>query len=90
MKKGDVVTWTSQAAGSVTKKTGEIVAVVPARVDPRAFLKALPSATQMFDGLPRYIESYLVMTSETTRRGEVRRRLYWPRVSGLVLVEDPK
>lgn len=71
---GDVVTWTSQAAGIPATKTGEIIEVVP---------PGSPATQIRGAGLPRDHESYVVKAKKTTDRG--RQALYWPRVSLLEL-----
>lgn len=79
MKVGDEVTWTSQAGGYTRTKRGTIVAVVPARRDPRGYI---PRGRRLDGpGLPRDHESYLV---DAGRHG-----LYWPRVSALKAVGPP-
>jgi hypothetical protein len=70
---GDLVTWDSQSAGYLKKKSGIVVAVVPPRQRvndciPCGFvLKSVP-------GMPRQHESYLIRIGRSTR-------LYWPRVA---------
>lgn len=80
---GDRVTWTSQAAGSATKKTGEVVEIVAPRSQPWTF----PSTASNRDH-----ESYVVVVIPPSKaryperwgkpkpRKEVR---YWPVVSKL-------
>lgn len=94
-KVGDKVRWSSQAAGSVKTKEGEIVAIVPQGVFPRysVFGKAndfyidfgrtrSPKFRIMFDGWPRDHESFMVKVNI----GGGKPRLYWPRVSQLEAV----
>ncbi len=83
---GAAVTWRSQAGSRYKTKTGTVVLVVPALVDP-VIMPEWPEATRgllkgSFDGRgsPRREESYLV---------KVDNKLYWPRVSGLHLVLEP-
>jgi hypothetical protein len=71
---GDVVTWTSQSAGTRKEKTGTVIAVVPACVGPYKFVK-WPHRLRS-DGLVRNHESYLVQVGRSNN-------LYWPRVSQL-------
>jgi hypothetical protein len=79
MKVGDKVVWTSQAAGYTRTKRGVIIAVVPAKNDPRRFM---PAGCKLDGpGLSRDHESYLVRSD--------RRGLYWPRVSALKPVGPP-
>jgi hypothetical protein len=75
--KGAKVTWRSQSAGTWKEKTGQVVAVVPADGYPTEALKAVGINGRAGDGRPRDHESYVV---------RARGRLYWPRVSALVLV----
>jgi len=72
----DVVTWTSQSSGVTKTKTGIVIAVLSAGVDP---MSVIPP--RYFDhhrwqtyGMPRDHESYLVLVEET---------IYWPRVKYL-------
>jgi hypothetical protein len=76
---GDNVTWTSQAAGSITDKKGMVVAIVQRGNDPMKFHRNVmktyaKSRLALGGGTPRDHESYLV---------DVDGKLYWPRVSGL-------
>ena len=96
---GDNVRWPSQARASVTRKSGKVVAVVPAGDDVKApFLSLFSSNAKrdslleisakyevMFDGgLPRKHESYLVRVDHLPRKPA----LYWPRVSTLELIDE--
>jgi len=79
---GDTVTWTSQAGGVSKRKSGVVVAVVPA--------KTLPSKAD-FPGLyrgagigsSRSHESYVIRV----KTGATAFRIYWPRVNGLSVVQ---
>jgi hypothetical protein len=71
---GDEVSWVSQAGGHSKRKAGRVVQVVPPKAMPcKKFADALRSS-----GLPRKEESYVV---------QVGKKLYWPRVNLLSLVE---
>lgn len=72
-KVGDQVTWTSQAGGSTTTKTGEVTEVVPANEHPKTKIKDM--------GFRRDHESYVVRASKTTDRK--RMAFYWPLVKNL-------
>ena len=83
MKIGDHVKWRSQAAGSTTEKTGEIVVVVPPKKLPSDVMDAaLKRLTRRYDGWPRDHESYIVKV-KVGKTDKARPVLYWPRVSGL-------
>ena len=86
MKIGDEVEWSSQAGGFETTKRGVVKAVIPPKEVPRVFaFDVEPDVGKwMFDGRPRWEESYLVLV--TGSRGS--RKLYWPRVKHLRLVSD--
>lgn len=79
MKVGDKVTWTSQANANRRTKTGTIIAVVPAKEDPRKYIPDSFPKDQGF-GFSRNHESYIVLLE----RG--RSVLFWPRVCHLKLV----
>jgi hypothetical protein len=90
---GDVVTWKSQARGSITKKTGKIFRVVKPgeRMDKAKAQSALSAqycdlATWAadFGGMTRREQSYLVVVPGTYKRLP---RVYWPRSSALLLAE---
>jgi hypothetical protein len=68
-KVGDIVEWTSQAAGCTRTKRGEVVEVVPAGCQP------VPMSKNRNPGNARDHESYLVRVKGAG--------LYWPRVSAL-------
>lgn len=88
-KKGDVVEWRSQAGGNTTKKTGTVVAVVPAGLHPARRVNADPAIatlTRMYDGGERDHESYIVAV-KVGKTEKAWPKLYWPRVSTLKLVE---
>jgi len=74
---GDQVTWSSQANGHSTCKTGRVVAVVPVNVSPNY---VLPAGSLMKDKTfrRRNHESYLVRVGG-------RQMLYWPLVKYLKL-----
>lgn len=74
---GNVVEWTSQAAGRPTTKRGEIVAIVPAG---ESCLRHVPKGLRtqrLGGGFPRNHDSYIV---------NVNGQAYWPRVSHLAFV----
>jgi hypothetical protein len=80
MKIGDRVTWTSQSGGYQKTKTGMIVAVVPAEINPEYHI---PRGCRLrYPVFERDHESYLVKVTNQSY-------LYWPRVSGLKLVDAP-
>ena len=83
---GDRVMWESQAAGSLTVKTGKVAAIVPKDTAPNyfGFLKAngLLSHARMFDGWPRNHESYLIEVPGG-KTPKAKPKLYWPRVRQL-------
>ena len=93
MNLGDKVEWTSQAGGRTKKKTGVIVAIVPARNRHR-LTQCIPglNMSQVYSkyntgpidggGLSRNHESYLVEV-KTGKTEAAKKSLYWPRVSGL-------
>jgi hypothetical protein len=88
MKVGDRVRWTSQAAGFLKEKRGEIVEVLPPRRNPIPKLAKWQQQgciSHYGGGMTRDHESYLVkvVTSE-----KAKPRIYWPRVSKLVLLEE--
>ncbi len=85
---GDMVEWTSQAAGRTKIKVGKIIAVIAPNETPflmSAYQKSykLPNGleisywkTNYGGGLPRNFESYVVEVGNG-------KAYYWPRVSGL-------
>lgn len=75
MNLGDLVKWSSQAAGTMKKKQGEIIEVVPANSLPKTQLRGASV-------LSRKHESYVVHVGS----GKGMRSCYWPLVSGLSLV----
>jgi hypothetical protein len=96
MKPGNVVEWTSSAAGTTKTKRGVIIAAVPADDGKGPFDDFFLSnilGDKRFDYntsdvpsiLCRRHEGYLVAVVEKSKRFP---RLYWPRVSALLLVED--
>lgn len=70
----DTVTWISQASGSYTEKTGQVIEVVKAGERPQE--KGLIN-----DGKPRDHESYVIHIPTKTRKG--KGKYYWPVVSKL-------
>ena len=78
---GDKVRWTSQASGSTLTKVGTVVVIVYAHSSAvaEAYNSGLRVADKFGWGSPRDHESYLVYVPG--------RGIYWPRVSGLQLVE---
>lgn len=89
---GDTVKWNSQAGGVRTTKQGTVWAVVPICGILKKVLKPWMESSYwknyqpMFDfsGAPRLIESYVICVPST---GKAKPKLYWPRVSELVLVK---
>ena len=77
---GDLVTWSSQAAGSWATKTGEDVEIVPPRRDP----------LQLIAGSPRNDVSYIVKVVEMGKRGPKKARYYWPITSKLAKAPKAK
>lgn len=91
-KVGDVVEWTSQAAGSTKTKRGTIAAPVAAGMLPGYAVRRLRDGGLAFSGpdagtcVPRNHESYLVLVQMPASRNAARPRkprVYWPRVSAL-------
>ncbi len=80
---GNTVTWASQASGTQKQKTGKVVCVVPRGCPPNR----LPSGHRGGEwgekldapGLSRDHVSYVVLVGKS--------KVYWPRVSGLTLVQ---
>ena len=70
MKKGDIVTWSSQSKAHRTVKTGQIIEVVLPGNQPK---KYCPNGGPM--GCPRNHRSYVVKVGSKT---------YWPLVRHLV------
>jgi hypothetical protein len=85
MKKGDIVTWKSRSTGFWVTRSGEIVEVVPAGVNPYS-LESFPydqfQVANASSNLTREHESYLVAVSTGGSDG-TKKRLYWPQVSAL-------
>lgn len=82
MKKGTQVSWWSQAGGSLTKKVGKIVEVVPANRFPN--WDHYPGHNKIDGGgLFRNHTSYLVEVPQPRKR---KPKLYWPLVKHLVEV----
>lgn len=96
-KIGQKVAWTSGAAGYSTQKTGTIIAIVPAKVDP--FRKdgkdyVLPGGqripyarTRYGGGIPRDKISYIVQVPNP-KGPHLAESYYWPLVSVLRAVES--
>lgn len=79
LKLGDVVTWTSQAGGSTTTKTGSIIEVVVPR--------RLP--THVRNTSSRNHESYVVRVVPVGKRGQPLKPVtYWPVASLLKLAKS--
>lgn len=69
---GDEVVWESQSSGSIKKKQGTVVAVVPVGGFAQDLIpRELKCSSRLGYGSPRAHESYLVA---------VGKRCYWPRV----------
>jgi hypothetical protein len=90
-KLGDIVTWTSQANSRTTTKTGKIVARIPAGRLIQYYLHLPPGVRaqcKRFDSstvIPRREDSFLVIVPGLTEKR--KSTLYWPRTSGLTVVE---
>lgn len=89
MKIGDKVKWTSQSGGDSTEKQGVITYVISAntRAQNGIRVQAIQQKTHtvMFDGCSsRSHESYIV---EVHQPGKRRPKMYWPRVSQLILIK---
>lgn len=86
---GDTVRWSSQAGGRTTSKKGFIRAIVPAGVDFATIFNKLPEASQYISeyggGIPRNVESYIIVVPGKTKRQSPR--AYWPVPSILQLVK---
>lgn len=84
-KVGDAVTWVSSSAGSTTRKTGRVVAVLPAGMNPtRAIEPFRRSHTIKWGGgTARDHVSYLVEVPGASARAKPS--LYWPVVNYLVV-----
>ena len=81
-KAGDTVTWVSQATGGHTRKTGTVVAVVPAGANPRVseLASKFNARSAYGGGVARSHQSYVVSVPQGTT-GKARPVLYWPVVS---------
>lgn len=75
-KVNDVVTWTSQAQGHRTTKTGTVVVVIPAHLHPTR-MPGLALRLRKDTGCPRDHESYVVRVAGQSK-------LYWPVASQLL------
>ena len=83
-KKGDKVTWKSQAMGSETTKRGKIVKVLPPGVAAWEVSADLPNHISVSGGgMARNHESYIVFVPSP--KGKRLPKMYWPRVSALSL-----
>lgn len=76
-KKGDLVTWSSQAGGHARSKIGEVLEVVSPNKMPILKVKD--------PGSSRNHESYVVRASYEGANGKVRTTNYWPVVNKLEL-----
>lgn len=74
---GDTVSWDSQAGGSWTRKTGQVIEVVPEGHKPLTS----PTSRKPW-GSPRKEVSYVVEVEVTHSKG-TRKEVYWPLVKGL-------
>jgi hypothetical protein len=87
-KVGDKVTWTSQAGGSTTTKTGTVWAVL---IDTQALLNAVEKIKEekthvkMFDGFTMLAPKMYIVEVETTPKAKPR--LYLPRPKNLKRAE---
>jgi len=85
---GDKVTWTSQARGSATKKTGTVWAVL---IDTQALwnvskkIKEEKTHVKMFDGITMLAPTMYIV--EVQAGPKAKPRLYLPRPKQLKLVE---
>ncbi|MGQ6030304.1 hypothetical protein ACUNHT_15335 [Serratia sp. IR-2025] len=85
-EKGDIVTWVSQAGGSVREKKGEVVEIIPPN---GKFSNAIRDRyPDLFKGagvgFPRPEISYIVAVPQG-KTGKAKPKHYWPRTSGLRL-----
>jgi len=84
---GARVAWESQSASHSTRKTGQVLAVVPPEQTVEGALLVVGKNLEDFAlrttafGMSRRHESYLVAVPPKSPRG--RPTLYWPRVSHL-------
>ena len=93
---GQKVTWNSGGAGHSKQKTGTIIAIVPANVDPfrmdgKDYIipggRRIPySRTRYGGGIPRYHVSYIVEV-ENPKGPHLATTYYWPLVSALRAVD---
>ena len=85
MKKGDKVSWKSNSTGFWVTKSGEIVEVIPAGINPYR-LEDFPydqfQVANASSDLTREHESYLVAVNMEGSDG-TKKQLYWPQVSAL-------
>lgn len=82
-KRGDIVTWESQAKGNVTVKTGRICAVIRPGMNAWACAEKVagPDDRLTFQDGERDHQSYIVRVGPTGN-GKMT-KLYWPRVKYL-------
>lgn len=75
----DHVTWTSQARGSVTKKTGRVAFVPDAKSSPpwRIAQERFPGHKVMFDG-NQFREGSVLVEVPSTGRAKPRLYMPWP------------
>ena len=88
-KKGDLVTWSSQAGGYSKRKVGTVVSVVPKDTPVFQYNAIAMDDTGArgldYPGLSRDHESYIVHVP--TKTGSGKGKLYWPVVNKLALTE---
>ena len=86
---GAQVTWSSQAGGNTTTKTGEVVAIVPPKTQPNVWKLAEKHGgiSEYGGGMSRPHVSYIVMVKPTPKS---KPRLYWPLANKLQAVEAKK
>lgn len=89
-KKGDNVTWSSQAGGVEKRKFGTVVIIVPARNPVAGYSDDAVEMTGArgldAPGLSRDHESYIVHVP--TKNGRSNGKLYWPVVKKLQLTSE--
>ncbi|WMN80918.1 hypothetical protein NI385_26250 (plasmid) [Vibrio parahaemolyticus] len=80
-KVGQKVSWSSQARGAVTKKSGVVVAIKPVGIASSAYAKAnFPNHAKMFDG---NLDSRKVTLLVEVPNGNAKPKLYLPYPSTL-------
>ena len=89
-KKGDLVTWSSQAGGYAKRKFGTVVSIVPKDMPVFQYnaLAMEDTGARGLDcpGMARDHESYIVHVPTKTGRGNGK--LYWPAVNKLQLTSE--